>query len=244
MPPAPHRYQVFRSTRLRGCAALLSLAVAACGGSSDASQPSADAHGPPPPPSETAVIALENDYVRVARNSVACPTPAPTCAERVIVALDTVRVTKVGGQQTTLARGDFVVFAPTDSYEVPTGGRYYEVAFKPEWPPVESPAEMIPPDKNVIRYDGERFFLFEERLDVGDTRERHSHSQRVVMQLNATSLEQKPDGEAMLVKQILPDSVAFNPPVIHTAKNIGTLPLRGIVIELKPEGRPGYPMKP
>jgi hypothetical protein len=37
----------------------------------------------------------------------------------------------------------------------------------------------------------------------------------------------------------VPDRAAFNPPVIHTAKNIGDAPLRGIVIEFKPEqGKP------
>jgi hypothetical protein len=35
--------------------------------------------------------------------------------------------------------------------------------------------------------------------------------------------------------EVVPDRVAFNPPVIHTAKNVGDMPLRGIVIEFKPE---------
>jgi hypothetical protein len=96
---------------------------------------------------------------------------------------------------------------------------------------------MISPDKNVIKHGGERFFIFEERLEVGDTRERHSHSQRVVIQLNATKLQQWPDGQPEVLRDIVPDGVAFNPPVIHTVKNVGELPLRGIVIELKPERR-------
>jgi hypothetical protein len=60
------------------------------------------------------------------------------------------------------------------------------VAIKANHPPVESPSEIIPPEKNAMRYEGERFFIFEEKLNPGDTRPKHSHSQRVVVQLNRT----------------------------------------------------------
>jgi hypothetical protein len=56
-----------------------------------------------------------------------------------------------------------------------------------------------------------------------------------VVQLNKTRLQQWPDGEAEVLRDIVPDGVASNPPVIHVVKNVGDLPLRGIVIELKPE---------
>jgi hypothetical protein len=136
-----------------------------------------------------------------------------------------------------MTRGDIAVFLPGESYEQPTGGPFFEVAIKPNHPPVESPREMIPPEKNAMRYDGERFFIFEERLDPGDTRPRHSHSQRVVVQLNRTRLQQWPDGEQMITREIIPDRAGFNPPVIHTVKNVGDAPLRGIVIEFKGERR-------
>jgi Zn-dependent M28 family amino/carboxypeptidase len=181
-------------------------------------------------------IALENAYVRVAKDTAPCAlATAPGCGERVLVALDPVSFT-AGGERRSLQRGETAVFTAGQSYEAPSGGRYYEVAFKANPPPVESPAELIPPDKNQIRFDGQRFFVFEERLEVGDTRARHSHSQRVVIQLNATKLQQWPEGEPEVLRDIVPDGVAFNPPVIHTVKNVGELPLRGIVIELKPEG--------
>ena len=134
-----------------------------------------------------------------------------------------------------MKRGDIAVFKHGESYKTPTSGSYFEVNIKPNHPPVQSPAEIIPPEKNAIRYDGDRFFVFEERLSVGETRPRHSHSQRVVMQLNRTRLQQWPDGQAEIFVDIVPDRVAFNPPVIHIAKNVGDAPLRGIVIEFKPE---------
>lgn len=180
--------------------------------------------------------ALDNPYVRVHRDAAPCATASASCVERVIVALGPTEL-RANGSAKTLVRGQIAAFAKGESYSVPTGGPYFEVAFKPTRPAVQSPKEIIAPDKNAIVHDAERYFVFEERLDPGDTRARHSHSQRVVIQLNKTRLQQWPDGEAELVRDILPDGVAFNAPVIHVVKNVGELPLRGIVIELKPERR-------
>lgn len=178
---------------------------------------------------------LENDYVRVTRDSTQCAhANTPGCGDRVIVALGEIEL-RSGKKHRKLIRGDIAVFKQGESYEAPTGGSYFEVNIKPNHPPVQSPAEMIPPEKNAVRYDGEKFFVFEERLAVGDTRARHSHSQRVVMQLNRTRLEQWPDGQPEIFVDIVPDRVTFNPPVIHSAKNVGDAPLRGVVIEFKPE---------
>ncbi|PYT03805.1 MAG: hypothetical protein DMF60_17240 [Acidobacteria bacterium] len=183
---------------------------------------------------QTPSPALENDYVRVMRDAAPCASARlPGCGDRVIVALGATEL-RFGKSHRKMTRGDIAVFKPGESYEPPTGS-YFEVNIKPNHPPVQSPREIIPPEKNAIRYDGKRFFVFEERLAVGDTRARHSHSQRVVMQLNRTRLQQWPDGQPEIFVDIVPDRAAFNPPVIHTAKNIGDAPLRGIVIEFKPE---------
>ncbi len=179
--------------------------------------------------------ALENEYVRVTRDAAPCASAtAPGCGDRVIVALGEIEL-RSGKSRRKMTRGDIAVFKPGESYEPPTGGPFFEVAIKANHPPVESPREIIPPEKNAMRYDGERFFIFEERLAPGDTRPRHSHSQRVVLQLNRTRLQQWPEGEPEIVREIMPDRAAFNPPVIHTVKNVGDAPLRGIVIEFKPE---------
>jgi hypothetical protein len=186
-------------------------------------------------------VALENEYVRVTQDAAPCASAtAPGCGDRVIVALGEIELRSGPSSRKVtrkMTRGDIAVFKPGESYEPPTGGAFFEVAFKANHPPVESPREIIPPEKNAMRYDGDRFFIFEERLDPGDTRPRHSHSQRVVVQLNRTRLQQLPDGESEIVRDIVPDRAAFNPPVIHTVKNVGDAPLRGIVIEFKPEQR-------
>lgn len=179
--------------------------------------------------------ALENDYVRVMRDATTCASSEPAgCGDRVIVALSNIEM-RFGKSRRKLTRGEIAVFQHGESYRTPSGGSYFEVNIKPSHPPVQSPSEIIPPEKNSILYDGKRFFIFEEKLAVGDTRARHSHSQRVVMQLNRTRLQQWPDGQPEIFVDIVPDRVAFNPPVIHTAKNVGDAPLRGIVIEFKPE---------
>jgi len=180
-------------------------------------------------------VALENEYVLVTRDAAPCASATKAgCGDRVIVALGEIEL-RSGASRRKMTRGDIAVFKPGESYEPPAGGAYFEVSFKANHPPVKSPGEIISPEKNAMRYEGDRFFIFEERLAPGDTRERHSHSQRVVMQLNRTRLQQWPEGAPEVFVDTVPDRAAFNPPVIHTVKNVGNAPLRGIVIEFKPE---------
>jgi hypothetical protein len=180
--------------------------------------------------------ALENAYVRVTRNGALCAAAAsPGCAtDRIIVALSRVDVNSIRGTQ-RLERGDVLVFGANESYVQPVAGAYFEVVLKSDRPRVMSPKEIIAPEKNSIVHDAPRFFIFEERLQPGDTRDRHSHSQRVVIQLNATRLQQWPEGEPEVLRDMRVDQAAFNEPVIHVVKNVGDKPLRGIVIEFKPE---------
>lgn len=176
-----------------------------------------------------ASVALDNDYVRVTRDSAPCAAATAECGDRVIVALGPL---KLGARSMT--RGDVAVFGPGKKHAVPTGS-YFEVALKPGHPPVQLPDTVIPPTGNVTKYDGASFRIFEERLPVGEFRPRHSHPQRVVIQLNRTKLKQLVDGQAEpLVRDIEPDRPTFNQPVVHTSENVGERPLRGIVIELKP----------
>jgi hypothetical protein len=178
-------------------------------------------------------VVLENDYVRVTRDATSCAVAhVPECADRVIVALGGFDLSSDGARR-TLARGDIAVFGPGQSYELPDGGSFFEVSIKGNHPPVQSPGELIAPEKNAIRYDGRDFFVFEEKLAPGDTRARHSHSQRVVIQLNPARLQQWPDGEPAKFVETVPDRPGFSPPVIHAVKNVGDTPLRGIIIEFK-----------
>ena len=179
-------------------------------------------------------LALDNEYVRVTRNAATCPQATmPGCGDRVIVALDDLEIF-VGYAKRNLARGEIVVFESARAFPPPTG-EFFEVVIKPDHPPVLSPPEIIAPEKNAMLYEGGHFFVFAEQLAPGDTRARHSHSQRVVIQLNKTRLQQWPDGEPEKFVDIPIEQPGFSPPVIHVVKNVGDAPLFGIVIEFKPQ---------
>ena len=177
---------------------------------------------------------LDNDYVRVTRNAAPCAVASPSvCGERVLVALGPVRIEQYGRVR-EMQRGDIAVFRWNETYTPPTTGEFVEVSIKQDHPKVQTPPVLIPPEKNELLYDGETFFVFEERLSQGETRPRHSHSQRVVIVLNDTRLQQWPDGQPEVFRTEIANDVKFNPPVTHVVKTIGDKPLRNIVIELKP----------
>ena len=174
-------------------------------------------------------LVIDNEYVRVSRNNVLCAAPGPQCGERVIVALGEINL---GGEK--MARGGVKVFEPNQRYSAPTGGEYVEVAWKPNRPRASTPPAEIEPEKNGTIYEGERYYVFNELLDPGDTRARHSHSERVVIRLNATRLQQWLDNGEEVFRDQVPDTISFNTPAVHIVKNIGTTGQHNIVIELKP----------
>jgi hypothetical protein len=177
---------------------------------------------------------LDNDYVRVTRNGAPCAAASPSaCGERVLVALGPIEFQQYGTLQ-RLQRGAIAVFRWHETYTPPTTGEFLEVSIKPDHPKGQAPSVPGPPDKDAMLYDGDTFFVFEERLPPGETRARHSHSQRVVIVLNDTRLQQWPDGEPEELRDQIPDDVRFNPPVTHVVKTVGEKPLRNIVIEFKP----------
>jgi hypothetical protein len=188
-------------------------------------------------------VVLENEHVRVTRNDAPCASPAPGCEQRVFVALSDVELTlhwevvdkgnRAPGDVRRLPRGGVRVLGPRDAYTPPAKGDYLEVTIKPGRPPANSPPVIIPPDKNTVLFDRPELVVFEEKLDPGETRARHSHRDRVVIVLNKTRLQQWPDGSPAIFRDQVPDDVRFNPPVVHVVKTVGDLPLRNIVIEFK-----------
>lgn len=181
-----------------------------------------------------AATVLDNDYVRVSRDDAPCAQAGtPGCAERVIVAMSEIEL-RFGKVLRAMRRGEVAVFRTGESYRPPDAGAYFEVAIKPNRPPVKSPAEIIPPAKNTIVYEGERFFIYEERLAPGDTRDRHSHSQRVEIRINqGPLLRQIIDGKD--APQEPPSVVNFREPIIHAVTNVGDMLLWNFILEFKPE---------
>src|SRR6266852_7072428 len=83
---------------------------------------------------------VENDFVRVFKNSAPCAAAAASCGERVVVALGSVNV---NGQK--MERGDIKVFKMGERYSPPQSGAFLEVAIKPTHPKVMLPSPGTPP---------------------------------------------------------------------------------------------------
>jgi tripartite-type tricarboxylate transporter receptor subunit TctC len=79
--------------------------------------------------------------------------------------------------------------------------------------------------------------VYEERLDPGDTRARHSHSQRVEIRLNQGPMLQQQVWRDGQVSYMEPGIVNWREPVIHEVTNVGDLALRNFILEFIPERR-------
>ena len=182
---------------------------------------------------EDETLVLDNAFAAVHRNAAPCANAGPGCGNRIIVAFGELSVVPSGGSPVRLDYAEVFVAESGESYEI-RGHEFAEVNLKAGHPAVEGPAVAIAAGKNERLHDSENYFVFEERLEPGDTRERHSHAQRVVLVMGATELQQWPDGVDEVFKTQVPGTIKFNPPVVHVVKNIGDAPLRNIVIELIP----------
>ncbi len=184
---------------------------------------------------KTDSVEIDNEYVKVLRNSSAFSSAnTPGYGTRLIVAMSETKITGAKGNL-TLQRGMVTVFSAREAYQ-PLSGDYFEIAIKTDHPVVKGPDHWVEPLKNTVIYEDEQFRVFEERLAPGDTRELHSHAQRVVVRLNNVQLTDprtKPNGSPGGGIQV-PNTVRFAEPVVHVVKNLSKdTPLFNIVIEFK-----------
>jgi hypothetical protein len=179
-------------------------------------------------------VALENDYVKVMRHSsVGFSGDHSIYGTRVIVALTDTRI-EFNRLSKTIKRGEVSVYQPDERYIIKEGD-YFEVVFKKNHPMPKMPKEWIEPLKNKTVFENNEFRIFEERLEAGDTRELHSHAQRVVIRLNEVQLTDPrfhPNGTVGGGIQV-PNTVKFAEPVTHVVKNLSKTPLFNIIIEFK-----------
>jgi len=172
---------------------------------------------------------LENNFVRVFRNSAPCAAGAASCGDRVVVALGSI---ELSGQK--MERGEVKVFQTGGKYSAPKSGEYLEVVIKPGHPNAIAPsAGTPPPPGNKVLYNGKDFTIFEEKMQPGETSSSHSHNQRVAIFLNRTQVQQWTDGKSE-TRELVPDLVTFRPAVVHISKDVGTVPIRNLLIEFKP----------
>jgi hypothetical protein len=172
---------------------------------------------------------LDNDFVRVFRNSAPCAAAASSCGDRVLVALGAIEI-----NSRKMERGDIAAFKSGDRYTAPKSGEYLEVAIKPDHPKVIPPAAGTPPPPgNKILYDGKGFTVFAERMEPGEYAAPHSHNVRVAIFLNDTNVQQWTDGKEE-TRELVPDTVMWRPAVVHASKDVGSVPIQNILIEFKP----------
>lgn len=172
---------------------------------------------------------LENEFVQVFRNAAPCASAAPSCGDRVFVALGPV---ELSGKK--MERGDIRVFKAGEPYSAPSNGEFLEVIIKPGHPKVSTPAAGTPPPPgNKVLYDSKNFTVFEEKMQVGEKSVEHSHNQRVAIFLNRTFVQQWTGGSEE-TRELVPDTVSFRPAVVHTSKDAGKIPIRNLLIEFKP----------
>ncbi|HEV7966929.1 MAG TPA: hypothetical protein VGP19_05135 [Candidatus Acidoferrales bacterium] len=172
---------------------------------------------------------VENEFVRVFKDSAPCATAAASCGERVVVALGAI---DVDGQK--MERGDIKVFKAGERYSPPKTGDFLEVAIKSTHPKVTPPsAGTPPPPGNKILYDGKDFTVFAESMQPGDYSAPHSHNVRLAIFLNDTMVEQWTDGKDE-TRDLVADVVTWRPAVVHASKDVGKVPIRNILIEFKP----------
>ena len=176
---------------------------------------------------------IDNEYFRVTKNGYSGPKAEEGIGSRVIVALNDVVIPSSRGEL-KLKRGETAVFRSGETFQAPSG-QYFEVAFKKNHPPLKSPDQWVEPVKNTVVYEDDEFRIFEERLEPGDTRDLHSHAQRVVIRLNEVQLidprlhEDARPGKGVQV----PDTAKYADPIVHAVKNMSKIPLFNVVIEFK-----------
>lgn len=172
---------------------------------------------------------VENGFVRVFKNAAPCAAAAPSCGERVLVALGAI---EVNGEK--MERGEIKVFKSGERYTAPTTGDFLEVAIKPAHPKVTPPGPGTPPPPgNKILFDGKDFTVFAEKMQPGEYAAPHSHNQRLAIFLNDTMVQQWTDGKEE-TRELIPDAVTWRPAVVHASKDVGKLPISNLLIEFKP----------
>jgi len=172
---------------------------------------------------------VENEFVRVSRNSAPCAAAGNSCGERVVVALGPV---ELNGQK--MERGEVKVFKAGERFAPPKSGNFLEVAIKPTHPKVMPPAAGTPAAPgNKILYDGKDFTVFAEKMQPGEYAAPHSHNLRLAIFLNDTMVQQWTDGKEE-TRELVPDVVMWRPAVVHASKDVGSVPISNLLIEFKP----------
>jgi len=172
---------------------------------------------------------VDNEFVRVSKNSAPCAAAAASCGDRVVVALGPLELNGI-----KMDRGDIKGFKAGERYSAPTTGNFLEISIKPTHPTVMPLAAGTPPaPHNKVLYDAKDITVFEEKMQPGEYDPPHSHNVRLAIFLNDTMVEQWTDGKDE-TRELIPDVVTWRPAVVHASKDVGKVPIHNLLIEFKP----------
>ena len=182
-------------------------------------------------PTLTDTSSFENAYFKILKNGL---SDANVDGARVIVALSNVKIKSDKGNP-KIARGAIEVYKKGETFKI-KAGEYFEVLVKNNHPALKKAKKWLEPDKKTLLFENTEFRVFEEHLEPDETREKHSHAERVIVGLNVVQIidptvtdNVKPSGGVQV-----PNTAKFAEPVTHVTKNVGKTPLFNIVIEFKP----------
>jgi len=172
---------------------------------------------------------VDNDFVRVIKNSAPCAAAGASCGDRIVVALGPI---EINGQK--LDRGEVKGFTAGERYSPPKDGNFLEVSIKPTHPKVMPPAPGTPAaPHNRVLYDAKDITVFEEKMQPDEYDPPHSHNVRLAIFLNDTLVEQWTGGKDE-TRELIPDVVTWRPAVVHASKDVGKVSIHNILIEFKP----------
>lgn len=91
----------------------------------------------------------------------------------------------------------------------------------------------IDPTRNKLLFENDRVRVYEVTAPPGDTLKTHSHPAHIVYFLGSSKVKFTGADGKVTEAENKAGTVRWNDPVTHSVENIGTTPIRGVVVELK-----------
>jgi beta-alanine degradation protein BauB len=98
----------------------------------------------------------------------------------------------------------------------------------------QDPVKVAPNVYKKVILNNEKVRVIELEFAPGDSTAWHRHPNHVVYALTAGKLQITEKGKAPVVVEIKAGEAVYMSAVVHMAKNIGTLPVKLVVTEIKP----------
>lgn len=94
----------------------------------------------------------------------------------------------------------------------------------------------VSPETAKVILENDQVRVIESTIPPGMLQATHSHPATIVYYLTSSTVK-GPDGKLIVTERKVGD-VAYREPLTHSAQNVGTIPAKTLVIELKSANRP------